>query len=385
MAIIQNFDIIKAIFVRRVNRFVVECVIGAARTQAYLPNPGRMWELLFPGVTLFLTAAAGEKNHLPYKVVGAERDGMVVMLDTHWSNQVAEWLIANRQVPGWEEWAVARREMKYGNSRFDLLLERGAEQMVVEVKSCTLFGNQTAMFPDAITERGRRHLQELAHLTEEGICAGVLFLVQWPRAQWFLPDYHTDLAFAQTFYHLRHKLNCKAIALAWQENFSFASEIKELIIPWNLLGREIQDGGNYIVVLYMDTERTIAVGSKGDVYFPAGYYLYVGSAKHNLTKRLERHKRKRKKFHWHVDYLREAANFHAALAIRSTAALEHTIAAAIGRIADWRVDGFGASDCRCDTHLFGMANDPLHHPAFIQVLQYFRMDRLEEELAGQLE
>lgn len=385
MAIIQNFDIIKAAFVRRVNRFVVECVIGAARTQAYSPNPGRMWELLFPGVTLFLTAAAGEKNHLPYKVVGAERDGMVVMLDTHWSNQVAEWLIANRQVPGWEEWAVARREMKYGNSRFDLLLERGAEQMVVEVKSCTLFGNQTAMFPDAITERGRRHLQELAHLTEEGICAGVLFLVQWPRAQWFLPDYHTDLAFAQTFYHLRHKLNCKAIALAWQENFSFASEIKELIIPWNLLGREIQDGGNYIVVLYMDTERTIAVGSKGDVYFPAGYYLYVGSAKHNLTKRLERHKRKRKKFHWHVDYLREAANFHAALAIRSTAALEHTIAAAIGRIADWRVDGFGASDCRCDTHLFGMANDPLHHPAFIQVLQYFRMDRLEEELAGQLE
>lgn len=385
MAIIQNFDIIKAAFVRRVNRFVVECVIGAARTQAYSPNPGRMWELLFPGVTLFLTAAAGEKNHLPYKVVGAERDGMVVMLDTHWSNQVAEWLIANRQVPGWEEWAVARREVKYGNSRFDLLLERGAEQMVVEVKSCTLFGNQTAMFPDAITERGRRHLQELAHLTEEGICAGVLFLVQWPRAQWFLPDYHTDLAFAQTFYHLRHKLNCKAIALAWQENFSFASEIKELIIPWNLLGREIQDGGNYIVVLYMDTERTIAVGSKGDVYFPAGYYLYVGSAKHNLTKRLERHKRKRKKFHWHVDYLREAANFHAALAIRSTAALEHTIAAAIGRIADWRVDGFGASDCRCDTHLFGMANDPLHHPAFIQVLQYFRMDRLEEELAGQLE
>ena len=385
MATIQKLDMIKAAFVRRLNRFVVECAIGDTITQAHLPNPGRMWELLFPGVTLFVTGVAGEKNRLAYKVIGVEREGMVVMLDTHRSNQVAAWLIANRQVPGWEEWAVARREVQYGNSRFDLLLERGSEQMVVEVKSCTLFGKQTAMFPDAITERGRRHLQELAQLTDEGQRAGVLVLVQWPLAQWFLPDYHTDLAFAKAFCKLRHKVECKAVALTWQEDFSFASEVKELIIPWDLLGREIQDGGNYIVVLYMETERTIAVGSKGDVYFPAGYYLYVGSAKHNLTKRLERHKRKRKKFHWHVDYLREAANFHAALAIRSTAALEHTIAAAIGRIADWRVDGFGASDCRCDTHLFGMANDPLHHPAFIQVLQYFRMDRLEEELAGQLE
>ena len=385
MAVMRKLNIIKAAFVRRLNRFVVECAIDGLVIQAHLPNPGRMWELLFPGVTLFLTAPVGEKNRLSYRVVGVERDGIPVMLDTHWTNQVAEMLIAGRKVPGWEEWAVVRREVKYGNSRFDLLLERGSEQMVVEVKSCTLFGNQIAMFPDAITERGRRHLQELAHLADQGCRAGVLFIVQWPRAQWFLPDYHTDLDFAHTFCGLHHKVECKALALAWQEDFSFAGEAKEVIIPWDFLRSEVQDGGNYIVVLHMAAERTIVVGGRGDVWFPAGYYLYVGSAKHHLTQRLDRHKRKRKNFHWHIDYLREAADFHAGIAIRSTAMLEHTIAAAIGAIADWQVDGFGASDCKCDTHLFGMDSDPLHNPAFIAVLQYFRMDRLEEELSGRLE
>lgn len=378
MKILQNVNMISSCFVERLNRFVVVCSVQGERIQAHLPNPGRMWELLFPGVTLFLVPAASPGKQTAFKVVGVEREGIPVLLDTQESNAVAAWLVQERKIPGWEDWQVLRREVPFGQSRFDLLLGRGEERMVVEVKSCTLFGREIAMFPDAVTERGRRHLTELAELTGQGYRTAVLFLIQWTRAKWFLPDYHTDLAFAQTFCALRHKVEVKALALDWQADFSLAADAREVKVPWKLLEQEVQDGGNYIAVLYVSQDKTVTIGSKGDTFFPQGYYLYVGSAKHNLTKRLERHSRKRKQVHWHIDYLRAAAEFRAGIPIRSTDLLEHEIAQAVAGIADWQIDGFGASDCRCTTHLFGMHNDPVHTPAFIALLQYFRMDRLTE-------
>lgn len=367
-------------YLRRLNRFVVECRLANEVVEAHLPNPGRMWELLFPGRRMYLAANDGIGKKTRFKVIGIEREGVPVMLDTHYSNRVAEMLIEEKRIPGWEEWSIAGREVTFGNSRIDLLLGRGEERFIVEVKSCTLFGHAIAMFPDAVTERGRKHISKLVQLAGEGYRAGILFLVQWPRSFWFLPDYHTDLAFAQTLYAARDKLDIKAVALEWQEDFQLGERVAEAAIPWELIGREMNDSGNYIVVLRLDQEKKLSIGSKGEMNFPCGYYLYVGSAKQHLSKRLERHQRKRKRFHWHIDYLRHAAEFHAAIAIRTTAALEHDIARAIGKIADWEIAQFGSSDCSCLTHLFGMHTDPLHTPAFIDVLQHFRMDILEEEL-----
>ena len=70
--------------------------------------------------------------------------------------------------------------------------------MFLEVKSCTLVGKKVAMFPDAITERGARHLRELADLSRNGSKTAVLFIVHWPLAEVFMPDYHTDLNFTRT-------------------------------------------------------------------------------------------------------------------------------------------------------------------------------------------
>ncbi len=96
---------------------------------------------------------------------------------------------------------------------------------------------------------------------------------------------------------------------------------------------------------------------------------------------MERHQRKRKRFHWHIDYLRAYCEFEASLAIRTAADLEHELAGAVSSIADWQMPGFGCTDCHCTSHLFGMAENPLHLPHFIKVLQYFRMDRLAGQLA----
>ncbi|VBB07056.1 sugar fermentation stimulation protein [Lucifera butyrica] len=378
MADVYYSGIVSAGFVRRCNRFVVECDLQGKRIQAHLPNPGRMWELLFPGRLLYLTPSAGAEKKTQYKVVGVERNGTPILLDTQLSNLVAAQLIRQNRIPAFSGWDVMKREVTFGDSRFDLLLGRGEERFIVEIKSCTLFGRTLAMFPDAPTERGRKHLRELAELTKAGYRTGVLFLVQWRHAQYFLPDYHTDLAFSRTLYELRRKIEVVPVAVEWLPGLILGKENRVLPVPWEIIGREAQDGGCYIFVLRLPVDSSLPVGTKGIMHFPRGYYLYVGSAKQNLTARLERHRRKRKKFHWHIDYLRQICEPHAAIPIRTTAPLEHEIAAAVSKIADWRIPGFGASDCDCNTHLFGMREDPVHSPAFIELLQYFRMDRLDD-------
>jgi sugar fermentation stimulation protein A len=262
-----------------------------------------------------------------------------------------------------------------GASRFDFLLVRGGTQFLLEVKSCTLFGGPIAMFPDAVTERGKRHLLELSHL-RGGKEGGVLIVAQWPRAEYFLPDYHTDLAFAQVFMDVRRKIVIMPVAVQWNADLSLSAAVRELSVPWELLAREARDQGSYLVVLRLPRDRILSVGSLDKVVFRAGYYVYVGSAKKNLTRRIERHRRLRKNLFWHIDYLREAANWVAALPIRTAEDLECALAGAVEKTAQWSVPGFGASACSCSSHLFGMENDPLQSEDFLDLVERFRIRRL---------
>lgn len=371
--------VLRATFVDRPNRFVVHVALEGAVVPAHLPNPGRMWELLFPGVTMYVVPHPKEGGKTQHRVIGIERDGVPIMLDTNYSNDVAQYLIEEKLIPGWEEWSVKRREYTVGNSRFDLLLENGSnQQFLLEVKSCTLFSERGAMFPDAITERGRKHLLHLRELQEEGYITGVLFLVQWERARWFLPDFHTDLAFAQTFHEVEPHLSWKAVALRWTAKFTMPEVVGICAYDGAVVAQEAQDKGDYVMVLHLGEEKTLTIGSKGDMTFSAGYYLYVGSAKANLAKRIERHKRKRKQMHWHLDYLRGHCDVVAALPIRSSSDLECDLAQAVRTVADWEIPRFGSSDCHCDSHLFGMRENPIHHEGFMMVIEDFRMNRLDD-------
>ncbi len=320
-------------------------------------------------------------NSTDFTAVAVEREGAPVLLHTHLANAVVGRLIEEGRLPGFENAHVVGAEVACGRSRFDLLLERDGRPFVLEVKSCTLFGNSIAMFPDAVTVRGRRHIEELAALAVKGTAAGVVFLVHTPRVRYFLPDYHTDLDFARTFLDVKDKLIIKAFSVGWKKDLTLCSDVRELEIPWQLLGRELSDGGSYILVLHLADGLSIDVGGLGRVRFRQGFYLYAGSAKRNLRKRIDRHLRKRKALHWHIDYLRAHAEVTAAIPVRASDDLEHALATAIGGIADWTHPGFGSSDCDCPTHLFGMKTNPFRSPAFIDLLLHFRIDRLEQLIA----
>jgi len=374
-------NLVQGIFLRRLNRFAVECELDGEIVRAHLPNPGRLWELLLPGrvVSLVKHDPAPERS-TAYSVVSVYRDGVPVLLHTQKANMAVRFLLENNKIRGLEQARIIKQEAAFGNSRFDFLVQHSNTQYVLEVKSCTLFGKHVAMFPDAVTERGRKHLLTLAGLAEKGMRCGVIFVVHWPRGRYFLPDYHTDFDFAQTFLTLKDKLIYRAVSVSWKDDLSLGENSRELEIPWKVLGREAQDGGSYILIMHILRDSIISVGSLGQVSFPRGYYIYVGSARTNLTKRIERHLRKRKNFFWHIDYLRDHADRCVPLAIRSHTPLEHEVAFAVSRIADWSVPGFGSSDCSCETHLFGMHENPIHSRKFLDLLQYFRMDRLGRDL-----
>jgi sugar fermentation stimulation protein A len=297
------------------------------------------------------------------------------MLHTHLTNEVARYLLQKRQVPGLENAGIVRSEIPVGGSRFDFLLREGSQNILLEVKSCTLVGKRVAMFPDAVTERGARHLRELAKISEEGVRAIVLFVVHWPFARIFVPDYHTDLNFSQTLLRVRDKVEVIPISVRWGQDLSLSSEVQVLSVPWDTVEKEARDRGSYLLVLNLKRDREIDVGKLGKVYFKKGFYAYVGSAMANLSSRMERHRHLRKRHHWHIDELRAIAEFRSVLAIRSSERIECEVAEAMSEIAEWSVPRFGSTDCPCETHLFGMANDPIQSEDFQKLLQYFRMDR----------
>jgi sugar fermentation stimulation protein A len=298
------------------------------------------------------------------------------MLHTHRTNDVARHLIEQDQVPGLEGARVTRAEYKVGRSRFDFLLSHDGTDVLLEVKSCTLAGERVTMFPDAVTERGARHVRELAELSARGTRTVVLFIVQWPDAEIFMPDFHTDLGFTRALLESRHRVEAKAVSVRWNRRLALLPEVRALRIPWRTIEREASDRGSYLVLLHLNRPRSIPIGRMGHVRFPKGFYIYVGSAMANLTKRLERHRRLRKRIHWHLDWLRPHVRFVETLAIRSSDRLECELARAVEGIASWSIPGFGCSDCRCESHLFGMPEDPLRRESFHDLLAWYRMDRL---------
>jgi Uri superfamily endonuclease len=119
-------------------------------------------------------------------------------------------------------------------------------------------------------------------------------------------------------------------------------------------------GGVYALVLRLAREHRLQVGALGEVLFPAGLYCYVGSARRGLRARLRRHLRTGgKRRHWHVDYLRDAAEPRGVLLWTGADADECRLSDRIASLARWSVPGFGCSDCRCDSHLHRVERDAL--------------------------
>ena len=109
--------------------------------------------------------------------------------------------------------------------------------------------------------------------------------------------------------------------------------------------------GSYVLLIQLPEEQTITIGSLKAIYFPRGYYAYVGSAMGGFKSRLNRHLKSNKKPHWHIDYLLEKASISEIILCETNDRMECTIAQALTGQFD-SIPGFGSSDCKCRSHLF---------------------------------
>jgi sugar fermentation stimulation protein A len=366
----------KAFFISRPNRFTITCRLDGAVVNAFLPNPGRLWELLLPGAPVYLERVKDPSRDLRFTAVAVEREGERVVLHTLRTNDVARYLVKTNSVPGLEGYEVIQNEVPRGHSRFDFLLKKGNRSLLLEVKSCTLFSKRLAMFPDAVTSRGTRHLRELAKVSDSRSAGAVLFIIHSLRPDFFLPDFHTDLEFGRAMLDAKQTVVFFPMSVLWRGDLSLrSSEAKLLQIPWRILEKELHDRGSYLLILRLPADTELRIGSLGHVRLRSGFYVYVGSAKKDLSQRIERHRRLRKKFFWHIDFLRAVSEFLGALPVRSEDVIECDMAGAVGSMAHWSQPGFGSSDCHCLSHLFGFENHPLSIGSFHALLQYFRMER----------
>ena len=192
---------IKAIFKARPNRFIAEVEIDNEIAIAHVPNTGRCKELLVDGATVYLMPSNNPKRKTKYSLHFVENDNALVSIYSQEANRVVYEGILEGKIEELSGYDSVEREKTVGSSRIDIYCSNPSdkdEDSYVEVKGVTLVKEGVAIFPDAPTERGKKHLEELITLKKERHRAVVFFLIQHPNGNSFRPNWETDPDFSTT-------------------------------------------------------------------------------------------------------------------------------------------------------------------------------------------
>ena len=181
----------KATFLARPNRFIAHVEVAGERVVCHVKNTGRCRELLVPGAEVWLEKDSNPNRKTAWDLIAVQKGDRLINMDAQAPNKVfAEWAAQ------WEpELTALRSEVTYGQSRLDFCLETPEGLHYVEVKGVTLEENGHTRFPDAPTERGIRHLQELMRAVAEGHRASAVFVIQMEDVTDFAPNDDTHPAF----------------------------------------------------------------------------------------------------------------------------------------------------------------------------------------------
>jgi len=193
----QYQHIVPARFIARPNRFIAHAEVDSEVVVAHVKNTGRCKELLVPGARVYLEHAPHPGRKTAYSLISVEKGNRLINMDSQAPNQVvAEALAAGwmpPQLPG--PATEIRRESVYGSSRIDFRFTAAQTPVLMEVKGVTLEEDGLALFRDAPTERGVKHLRHLIKAKSEGFAAVALFVIQMPDIRAFSPNDRTHPAF----------------------------------------------------------------------------------------------------------------------------------------------------------------------------------------------
>ncbi len=188
---------VEATFIKRLNRFLGLIEIEGAETECFIPNPGRMKELLEVGKKVYLLEKDAQYRKTSYDLILVNHNGKMVSTDSRVPNKVFQEAMEFSMIPEFEGYSVRFKEYSFLNSRLDFLLEaKSKKPLLLEVKSCTLVKGDMAIFPDAPTKRGVRHIFDLVQAFPKKRAA-IFFLIQRDDACIFKPNNVTDPGFTE--------------------------------------------------------------------------------------------------------------------------------------------------------------------------------------------
>ena len=183
--------IVKAKFIERPNRFIAYCEVDGNIEKVHVKNTGRCRELLIPECTVYLEESDNPNRKTKYSLISVEKGKRIINMDSQVPNKVVYEGLKNNKIklPGIsEEITLIKPEKTYGNSRFDIYLEAGNKKAFIEVKGVTLEEDNIVKFPDAKTERGVKHINELIEASKDGYYCYILFLIQMDNVLYFNPN-----------------------------------------------------------------------------------------------------------------------------------------------------------------------------------------------------
>ncbi len=188
---------VQGVFVSRPNRFIAKVIINGIEETVHVKNTGRCRELLVPGAKVYLCESDNPNRKTKYDLTAVEkvtnRGVLLINMDSQIPNDVtAEWL---RSGALFSSDAVIKREYTYNKSRFDFYIEDKKDKIFLEVKGVTLENEGVASFPDAPTERGVKHINELVSAVNNGYKSYILFVIQMKGVNKFTPNDATHKAF----------------------------------------------------------------------------------------------------------------------------------------------------------------------------------------------
>jgi sugar fermentation stimulation protein A len=206
-------DIKRAKFLSRPNRFIAHIEVEGRPEVCHVKNTGRCHELLIPGADIVIQEVKHPQRKTNYGIIAVYKGQRLINIDSQVPNKVfREWLSESLL---FQDINLIKAEYRYGSSRLDFYMASESRKVLVEVKGVTLEEKGVALFPDAPTERGIKHINHLCQALEEGYEAYLFFIIQMKDVLYFTPNHKTHPAFGEALIKARQQ-GVKILALDCQ-------------------------------------------------------------------------------------------------------------------------------------------------------------------------
>ncbi|WP_138159252.1 DNA/RNA nuclease SfsA [Peptoniphilus catoniae] len=187
-------NIVEGKLINRENRFIATVDINGNLVRVHVPNTGRCKEIFIPGARVILEKSNNPKRKTPYSLVSTYKGDLLINIDSQAPNKIVKEALTGKKL--FSDISYLKPEYSYGDSRFDFYFERSDKKCFMEVKGVTLEKDSIAMFPDAPTLRGKKHIEGLIEASSKGYVAYILFLIQMETISSFIPNLKMDPSFS---------------------------------------------------------------------------------------------------------------------------------------------------------------------------------------------